>query len=180
MVAPVGLAPPHAAPVAGPAVGQVWTTLLHQDFSNGVWFESYGQALTGAALGPDQRSRLAEFERYRRASGEFVLAAQWGNGMFVVWSQTSNPFDVPRDEVTGVLALNDPWSLIAGGFMDGLCRTSVTGALLSFQRHALGLSAPSCGLFLYNDYKLAQSVGFSTVLSTPAGHLTDSITLLVL
>jgi len=179
-VAPLGLAPPHAAPVVGPPVRQMWTTLLHQDFANGVWFESYGQALTGAALGPDQRSHLAQLEQYRRASGEFVLKAQWGTGIFVVWSQTSNPFDVPRDEVTGLKALNDPWGLISGGFMDGLCRTTATGALLSFRRHAVGLAAPSCGLFLYNEYKLAQSAGFSTVLSTPTGTLTDSITLLVL
>jgi len=151
--------------------------VLHQDFTNDVWFESYSDALGGGRPSGDQFSNLERFESFRRGSGEFLLAVEWGSAEQIVWRQTSNPFEVPRDVVEGFEVIADPYELVSAGLFDGLCRTTVSGAVLAFQRHGTTLLTPSCGLFLYNDYKLAQQAGFEQVLVTPLGLRTHRVTL---
>lgn len=168
---------PPAQPWGGPPFAGPETVLLHQDFSNGVWPSSYSQVSGGVDLGVDQLSRLDEFESFRRASGEFELSAQWGQGVTVVWRQRSNPFLVGRDQIKGFQIVSDPLGFVASGLFDGLCMTSVTGAVLSFRRNATTIDAPTAGLFLYSDYKLAMSIGFKDVVATPHGLITNSITI---
>ena len=165
---------PHGpvSPFAGPS-----EVVLHQSFENGVWFESYSELMLGAELGPDQISRLHEFERFRRADGSFELSAQWGQGVTVRWRQTSNPFLVPHDQVHGFEILDDPLDFVGQGLFDGLCRTRATGAILGFRKNGTDLAAPACGFYLFSEFKLAQSIGFPWVVYTPHSLLATSITL---
>ena len=164
--------PPYEPPVqepVGPLPPLPSAVVLRQDFTPGVWFESYSDALAGGS--PDDRmySALARFEDFRRPTGEFRLEARWGTGEWIAWSQTSNPFRTPLDVVEGLTVLDDPLGLVPSGLFHGLCRTSVTGALLAFRRGQTTLAAPTAGLYLYNEYLIAQSVGFANVVVSPAG-----------
>lgn len=166
--APLGL--------AGGAGGSVGV-ILHQDFLVGRWFESFTDVLAGGDAVGGQFSRLIEFERFRRRTGEFVLRVEWGNGEHFTWSQTSNPLVAPRDVVTGFTVIDDPLGLAGAGLVGGLCRTSASGALLSLRPGAITIDAPLLALYRYNDYEFAQLLGVADVLQTPTGQSVTRVTL---
>ncbi|QDU66023.1 sialate O-acetylesterase [Engelhardtia mirabilis] len=174
---------------AGPTAGGPWFQpgatppggetgiVLRQDFTSGSWFESFSDALDGGAIGRGHFSRLNDFERFRRADGSFVLTATWSTGESITWTQTSNPLLTPRDVVQGFAPLVDPLGLANMGLVQGLCRTSTTGALLSFRPGVSTLSGPLAGLYLYNEYEFAKALGIAAVLRSPLGLSATSVTI---
>lgn len=158
-------------------VGGAKGIVLHQDFTSGAWFQSFTDALSGGAVNRSQFSRIAEFEGFRRHTGEFMLRATWSNGESATWTQLSNPLTAPRDVVEGLSIVDDPQGSLASGLVGGLTRTATTGAVLSLRPGATSIVDPMAGLFLYTDYKVAQAHAFTTVLRTPLGLPATSITI---
>lgn len=130
-------------------------------------FRSYSEAAAA----------LRSLESYRRADGTFHWELTWPNGERVRWRQSSNPFLVERDQVTGFAYLPDSPTIYGPQEFGGLCRTAASGLLLSVQPGKADLFTSGIGVYRMGAIDTQISLGGTDLMWTPNGVLVNSVRL---